>query len=197
MKARVVVTVCVMGLAASVAFGQDGPFAGPRGALGRVLLLLRRDVQKELKLSEEQESAIAAEYRSAFGEPGPSWEARAARMEKRLEKTLCSAQQKRYAELLLQWEGPEAMGRKLVADRIGLTEAQRGDIRTIRSEVYPAVRNDFQGFELMADYKAMRARLEWCRAEVARRTLALLTGDQREKWEALKGRPFSFERGAG
>lgn len=156
------------------------------------------------------------------GPGGPNREA----MEAPIKEILNANQFKRYQELSLQWEGPIAIGREDVAEKIGLTREKLEEVRQLIGESMgrpggpggpggppdqmrgqrqgqgqgqppvrgqgqgqPPVRGQGQGGPGFGDPGQMMARRE----EVGKKVLALLTNEQKRKWEGLLGRKFEFE----
>ena len=159
-----------------------------------LLLLSRPDVRAELKLTPAQEtsalSAIDALYKKAEslrGKPNAP-EVLTARREidqaqgRWIAEELMPDQVNRLTQLDLQWEGPAALvTRKLVAETVGLTENQRRRIEESAREARAAVSRGAVG-------------PRQAEAALARATLGALGEDQRERWKAMLGTPFAFEK---
>jgi hypothetical protein len=169
-----------------------GPPPLPDSRLGYrtvpLLLLTRPDICADLGLDAKQkadaERALTTLYPQAAalkGKTGP--EAEAARraideaQEHWLKTHLSDIQQRRLAEIDLQWEGPSALiSRPVVADHIGLLPEQRTRLQ-----------------QAIAERDRRRSRGDdWREREqqLARQALTVLTAEQRERWKAMLGRHF-------
>lgn len=153
-----------------------------------ILLLSRPDVRADLGLSPtlsgEAERALSDLYVRAAalrGERGVQAVAgrRAVDEAQRawFETHLTPDQRSRLVQIDLQWEGPSSLvSRAVVADTLELTPDQRAALLQA-----VAARNAARGRQTssQADEQAL-----------ARRSLALLSEPQRERWRAMLGRPF-------
>ncbi|GMV88383.1 MAG: hypothetical protein AMXMBFR81_13140 [Chthonomonas sp.] len=225
-----------------------GPMAGFR--MGPGPFLMQEKVQKELKLTDEQIEKLEnlrptmggpeagprgqrgqggpPQGRPPMGGPGGPGGPNREAMEAQIKEILNANQFKRYQELALQWEGPIAIGREDVAEKIGLGGDKLEEVRQLigesmgrpggpggpggppdqmrgqggqgrgqgqqgrgqgRGQGQPPVRGQGQGGPGFGDPGQMMARRE----EVGKKVLALLTNEQKRKWEGLLGRKFEFE----
>lgn len=193
--ARLGVMLCVtVLLAPSISLGNGLPL--PTSRLGTrvtpLLLLSRPDVRADLRLTAEQaakaEQEITELYlqaealkdkadapqiiaaRAAIDARGQNW----------IETQLSVAQRIRLTQIVLQWEGPEALvKRPIVAEVLNLSDAQR---QTLTRAV---ARRD----TLRAQDKH-RIEDEHVLAE---QSLSALTATQREKWQAMLGPVFHVQ----
>jgi hypothetical protein len=153
-----------------------------------ILLLSRPDVRSDLMLTPEQskkaETAITDFWVSADAVKGKKG---AAAMEARkevdrrlslwFEANLTSAQRTRLLQIDLQWEGPSALLRPVVADTLGLSPRQResigGFMKTCREE------------------RATKAFTATRELELNRAALKALDPSQLTRWRAMIGVPFT------
>ena len=167
---------------------------------------MRPDVQKELKLSEEQIQRIRPLTRprrmempggpeGPDGRPVPGTRdiepPPPQRMDEQLEDILSDPQMKRLKELRLQHEGATALMRKDVADRVGLSDEDRQRLRGLVEEARERAPRPQPGEQ--PDPEAMRRAHEAFRAQLNEKVLASLTDAHRAKWRQLLGQPFKFD----
>ncbi|HWP31907.1 MAG TPA: hypothetical protein VNK96_09340 [Fimbriimonadales bacterium] len=186
--------------------GQDRPRFG-QGGMGRrggyFGLLRRDDVRKELKLTQEQIAKIEALSEQFRGQPGQrdpqgardpnAMRERLQKMEAAIKEILNAEQFKRLQELRLQLEGPSAIARPEVQEKLGLSEAQKKQIEEILNKSQEEMRALFQqGGGAGGRQEAMEA-IRKIREETDKKILAVLTEEQRKKWETMLGKPFKFE----
>lgn len=203
---RVLFVVFVIGLLAVSATAQRGGGGqGPGGRQGFGMmagprLLLNPQVQAELKMTEEQ----VAKVREALGGPGgpggrggdpQQREQMRLEQEKKIKEILSAEQFKRYQEISLQQEGPAALARKEIADKVGLSDSQREKINAILEEQRATMRDMFQGGGGGGDRQAMMETMQKVREETNAKLLAVLTSEQKKTWESMLGKPFQFQRG--
>ena len=114
-------------------------------------------------------------------------------MDRQLQEILNDSQFKRYKQLALQQEGAVALRRDDIADKVGLSEEQRDQIHGILERNRPRPMEMQEG-GTPPDPEVMRNRMDGLRDANNKKILAVLNGTQKEKWEALLGKPFKFER---
>lgn len=195
-------------------FGAGG-FGG--GAAGGAMLLGMPEVQKELNITDDQKELITemqADLRQRGGQRPDlgnfrdlSAEERQARMEElrkqaeernkqaedALKAILNDTQFARYGELQLQRQGLGALTRPDIVEKLGLSTEQTEKIgevrRTAREE--GGRRPEGQAGQ-RPDFQALMAAARERQAKVEADTLAVLTADQKAKWEQLQGKKFEF-----
>ncbi len=88
-------------------------------------------------------------------------------------------------------------GRPEVASEIKLTDAQKADIEKIQAEVGKARQDAFQGLQgaTPEERQAAMAKIGDLQKGATTKILALLTADQKAKWNSLVGAPFTFPAG--
>jgi len=181
---------------------MGGPAAVPMFLLGSP------KVQRELGLSEEQKAKLkelAANYfrevRQQLGGLGELGEQQ--RMEKlarvqkkahaqgrelckKIDEVFSSHQRERFRQILLQVRGVTALGDKDVAEALGLTDQQKRGLKAVGDSAR----------EKLAELRRQRGDLEWqqvrekaqaIQKESTEKALALLTRDQKERFEKMKG----------
>jgi hypothetical protein len=157
-----------------------------------LLLLSRSDVRAEVGLDASQaadadrtlnelyQQALALKgqhgqeernRKRAIDEAGEQW----------LQTKLTEAQRKRFSQLDLQWEGASALiKRPVLTDHLRLTPEQHARL----SEAIAA-----------RDRRRASGADHWqCERELFLQTRAMLTTEQRQRWRAMLGPPFSFTR---
>lgn len=213
---RILTVIATLAVASSVVMAQGGQGGGQRGGMmrgmmGGPMILGREDVSKELKLTADQQSQLQKIFeemrpqggpggggggggqRGGGGQGGPGGGQRMAEMEGKIKGVLNEAQFKRYQELSLQQAGGMALGREDVQKALGLTTAQTSKIQSLNEEMREDMRGLFQGGGGGGDREAMMAEMRKLREGYAKDMLAVLTGDQNKKWQAMLGKPFKFQ----
>lgn len=210
----------MLAASASEALAQrQGSRRGDNASLASLLSI--PEVLKEINVSDEQKGQVEKmieDLRAARGGGGGnrgdfqnlSDEERRARIEEmrkqREERSqkeedaakliLKPEQLDRLNELRLQRAGASALERTAVADKIGLTQEQKDKIASISQEA----RRGGGGFNRDASQEERRQaaaeareRREKTNAEI----LALLTPEQKTKWEEMQGEKFDFPQRRG
>jgi Spy/CpxP family protein refolding chaperone len=227
LRAKRVLVAMALLLMVSVASAQDQPrgrgrggFGGGFGGMGGMFnnpvgLLGMPEVQKELKLSEEQTKEVG-EALAALN-PGRggfnfqelqnlSEEDRQKRMDemrKKAEESMKAAEEKmnkilkpeqlaRLKQLSLQRQGSMALTRPEVAKDLGLTKEQQEKIQEIQASARP--QGGRQNFQDLSDEERQKlfAEANERREKAQADMLAVLTDDQKAKFEELKGKEFTF-----
>lgn len=193
--------------------GQPGRGAGRQGGGmmrggGNVtgMLLQRADVQKELNLTEDQKTKIrqTQEKRQAAMQElrNMSPEERQQKMQELmagndLTAVLNDTQKKRLKELEYQWQGAMALNQQEVAQAVGLTQEQRTKIAGIQEQMGQTLRDAMQGFQPGGDMTEVRKKMEDVRSKTEKEIEAVLTAEQKQKWQQMQGKSFTFEGGRG
>ena len=214
MKLRTL-TIAVIAAASAVAIAQGGNprppgQAGPGGqpvqrqggfgmgrSMGSAFILMRADVQKELKLTATQKSTVEKKMQALMPKPGaagqrPDFKKLSDQAKAVVKSTLTAAQYKRYEELSLQMQGAGALGRDDIAAKLGLTAAQKQKIQTISKSAGDQMRQTFEKNRNNPD--AARKAAESLRTSTNTKVLAVLTPAQKAKWLTMIGKPFTFQR---
>jgi hypothetical protein len=199
-----VLAVGVLALLANPAWAQ-----GRRGGgMGGAAFLRSPEVQKDLKLSDEQVGKIDGALQSSREKHQDEFAAlRDASAEERPAKTaalnaavvdevkqalaLSADQAKRFDQISLQSRGIQAFADAAVASKLNLTDDQKSKIR----EIAASARGQFGGFNKDASAEE-RAEARKKRAETSKANLAkvmdLLTDAQKASWKDLIGTPIEI-----
>jgi Spy/CpxP family protein refolding chaperone len=200
--------------------GRRGGFGGGfgrGGGMGPAQLVAIEQVQKELELVDDQKQEIAKitdEARQGLGDLGfgslrdlpedqraekmrelrTKMEARNKETEEKINKVLLAHQQKRLKEIALQVRGIAALSDEAVAKELALSADQKGQIEKITEDADQARRNLFQ--DAGGDREGLREKGQAIRTEAEQKALAVLTADQKTKFEDMKGKKFELDRSA-
>jgi hypothetical protein len=152
-------------------FGGGG-FGGGFGGSDAFSLLKRKDIQKELKLTEEQiEKLNAAVEKAARG-------------------VLEEKQAARLNQIQLQQKGVNAFKDPEVQEKLKLTKVQKDDISALLSDFQKdseKIQKDegFKGFKKIAEL----------RKELTERVQGVLNASQKTSWEDMIGEKFKSDFG--
>jgi len=202
----------------TVALAQPGRGGfGMRGGFGNNLLYLAMNeaVQKEIEVVDDQKAEInkiSEEIRSQrpqgerpnFREMSEEErEKYIAQMRERgakeakianakLEEALLPHQMKRLKEIALQQRGTSALTDPEVAKELKITDAQKKKLDDVnqknRETMGARMRELFQG----GNREGIREKMQEMRKEAEEKVLAVLTGDQKKKFEEMKGEAFEM-----
>jgi Spy/CpxP family protein refolding chaperone len=196
--------------------GRGGFGGGGFGGRGLAGLLLNPQVQKEVKLSDDQIAKVkevadaARPPQGARGQRGANQtdEQRAAVREERQQRTaetdkkltdlLTADQNARLKQVQLWVQGTSALtNNETVAKELGLTDDQKSALKTITEESGKKRQAMFQGLGRGAnEEQRTKAREEMTalQMETDAECMAVLTDDQSAKFAALKGEKFELDR---
>lgn len=200
--------------------GGRGGFGGGMGGGGvqKVSLLRLESVQDELGVDESQLEQIQAMRGAGRGERGgrggqggaerPNFRdmneedrreaievmrqeaaQRQKEQDEKLAEILGPDKTARLNEIYLQAAGVSALQDPTVAEKLGLTQDQQEEMRQVSQDVMADFRETMQEG---GDREAMRERMTEMRAEVEKETMAVLSDDQKEKFNEMKGAPFTL-----
>lgn len=194
-------------------FGRQGGF----GFGGGMMLLSMPEVQKELKMTPEQNDKVKtkqADVRTATQaimekaggfqalrdmSPEDRTKLQADMQEvqtKAVKEVLDETQMKRFHQLELQRQGPNAFTMPEVKKALDITDEQSTKIAAIQMEQQQAMRDARQGFDpqnaTADDRAAMQKKMADAQKVTLDKTLAVLTPDQAKKWKEMTGEPFKF-----
>lgn len=191
--------ICALALTVGDAIAQP---AGEDPELGVTALRLyvidtcaAPNVQKELKLSDEQ-MAVMAEVRNRLIDAGAlRGEGEKVRQAlddaaKTIRAALSPEQEKRLKQLHLQRLGASAIRLPETVATLGITGEQQQKLQAIGSKETGQLRALEKNFELPLSELDAKSRL--IREEARSASLAVLTPAQREKFEEMKGPAFDF-----
>ena len=202
--------------------GKGGGFGGPgfggfgMGGMGfggnmSSMLLRAPKVQEELGLTEAQKTKIQAVMKEGMGERPDMGalrdldeeqrkakmaefmekaQARAKKMAKDLDEILKPEQRKRLKQIGLQFRGVSALRDKEVATELGLSTEQQDKIAEIGKEAGEKMGKLFADRE---NRTGMREKMDKIRKESETATLGVLTQEQKEKFEEMKGPKFEVD----
>jgi Spy/CpxP family protein refolding chaperone len=205
-----------LGLVVGVAWAQPGDApSGERGQRtrrgmgpgmfpgGGLMLLRLEQVQKELNLSDEQKQKIK-ELRPGRPSDGqrPSPEEMQTRMEqmrKKVAEILKPEQLARLKQIELQVQGAAALGNPEIVKTLAITDDQRAKLKTIGDEAGEKARKIFGSMRDLSpeERDAKRTENQGKMREIAKdameKSLAVLTPEQREKFEKMKGKKIDID----
>jgi hypothetical protein len=199
--------------------GGFGGFGGPGGMMGGGGLLglaMNEAVQKECEILEDQVAELrqlGEKLRTERGQAErPDWqnmseEDRQAAFEKmreqmtkqaaatnqEVEKILLPPQVKRLKEIALQQQGIRALSNDEVATALNLNATQKEKIAAQFEENQGQMRERLQG----VDRENWREEMAKIRTEMEGKVLAILTSDQKAKFEEMKGEAFEMPQPQG
>jgi Spy/CpxP family protein refolding chaperone len=178
------------------------------GQVTKLQLLRAEPVQKELELLDDQLTkidAIAQEGRGQRGGGGGNFQnlsdeeraklreeaaKRTAETNKKVDAVLLDHQKKRLQEIWLQAAGTGALNDAEVAKELAITEDQKTKLADASREAAAAMREAFQGGDFNAEKMAQ------LRKESTEKTLAVLTSEQKDKFEKMQGKKVTFDLAA-
>jgi Spy/CpxP family protein refolding chaperone len=166
---------------------RERRMGGPGMAMpGMGIGLLRLEqVEKDLKLTDDQKAKLRALGR----EMRDNREA----AEKKIAEILTPEQLDRFKQIRLQMEGIAALVEARVVKALALTDDQVSKLKAMQGQVREKMREASQGLrdltpeEQQAKMKEMRVKMQEMRKEVMDKALEVLTPEQREKLEKMKG----------
>lgn len=185
---------------------------GPRPAWSRtflqhpIALAMLDDVAGELKLTDEQKTKVRELNDEMRAERGAIFQSAAgdfdqirkemnelnAEMQKELNDALDEAQQKRIREVYLQVNGPLALQDEAVVQSLDLSDEQKTKLDAAITEARMKMFGSFQELAGMPPEDADKRR-EAMASERDEAYLALLTEDQRAKFDEMKGAEFAVD----
>ena len=186
-----------------------------RGGLNAVNLINNKQVQDELKLSDEQVAKLRAitqdhwqAIRAAFQEmKGLEPKERQKKLAtKRAELTkqartkilaaIDETQAKRLRQIELQQQGAAALKDKRVADALQLTEEQQTQIKAAFDEQQEKTSELFKKGAGQGNFRERFAKMAELRKETETKVLDTLNDSQKKRFEELKGKKFELKRRA-
>jgi hypothetical protein len=96
-------------------------------------------------------------------------------LDKKLKEILNETQFKRHQQIMLQVEAPASIGRPEVAEKLGLTEAQREKL-----------------FDVMGSARPEPGQAPPKREEFIAKALNVLNASQKAQWKEMTGKPFQM-----
>jgi hypothetical protein len=169
---------------------------------GQLVLLAEKSIQEDLRLSDAEKAQIDATARQfseermrllqGYQNLNPNQRRErfleiARRSEQEVRSTLREPQIQRLKQVRTQLLGPMALNEPETVQALELTEPQRQAMRQIESEAFALLRER----QDVTDEAARRALRETIFKSALEKDLALLTPEQRQKWDARVGPPFT------
>ena len=161
------------------------------------------EVQKELNITDAQKEKLQALRGERGNQQNLSREDRqklfeelAKKADETIKSVLDEKQQQRFAELRIQRDGAGSLARAEIAEKLGLDQAQKDQVKKIRADNAPTNRPNFQNAtaeELQKFATEARERRE----KINTALLAVLTSAQKESFEKLQGAKFTFPQPQG
>jgi hypothetical protein len=189
-----------------MAQGRGAGMMGLRGA-GAMGLVARQDVQRDLKMTDQQVKAVQAvmdDVRARMEAMRDSGEDRESMMlavrdaaqqaEAKIKEILDDAQERRLREIGIQLAGLQAVFQPDVQRELGLTADQIGKINVVREEEQAAMQEMMElvrNQSLSRDEMAQRRRE--LRQESGKKLEAILTPANREALKRLGGAEFKAD----
>jgi Spy/CpxP family protein refolding chaperone len=115
-----------------------------------------------------------------------------AELDGKIKAILDANQYKRYHELSLQRSGGFALTTEEGQKQFGVTEDQKTKLEALNQQMREEMQGMFQNGGGGGDFQAMRAEMDKMRANYSAKMLAVLTPEQKAKWDAAVGKPFKF-----
>ncbi|MCO6047636.1 hypothetical protein NG895_27340 [Aeoliella sp. ICT_H6.2] len=191
--------------------GRFGGGMGMRGGVQRGALLRLESVQEELEIDGSVVEEVTAAQREMRGGRGQGQrgnfrdmspeereaameEMRAARAEQqkkmndKLAEILGVDRFERLNEIFVQTAGVAALQDPMVVEKLGITEEQTEEMQQVARDAMSGMREAFQS----QDRDAIREKMEEIRADIEKDTMGVLSSDQKEKLEKMKGEPFKL-----
>ena len=194
---------------------QRGGFGGPGGGDPMLVLLQIEKVQQEIGLQDDQKEAltkVAEEARNAgrpteridfrnasdqerqefFAKMQKSREAAMKKTREQLDEVLLPDQLKRLQEISIQVQGAEALDNDRVTKELNVSEEQKEKIAKVREDVQDEMRSKMRELFQSDNRDGIRSAFETMRKDAETKVLAVLTQEQRQKFEEMKGTAFEM-----
>lgn len=192
-------------------------------AVRNIFVLRTEEVQKELKLTDDQIGQIddlsiqlqsdALELFSSLQDLSDDerkaelpnlmkkFADKGKELQAKVDKFLDPKQAARMKELSLQQRDAEALADEEVITALKLTDDQKKKLTAVRDEaaekLEEALKPLLGGGGAGGDLGDLRTKMETLRKELSDKALAVLTTQQREQFEKMKGPKFDFPKGGG
>lgn len=190
--------------------GQGQGQRGTRGmgGMGAAMMLGSDEMKKELKITEAQSAELKklmdgamAQFRGGGGgeRPDPQkMQEQVEQLQAKVEKILNAEQRQRLDEISLQTRGAAALRDEDIQKKLGMTANQIAQIEKIDAESRAEMEKlrESAGEGERPDFTKIRE----MREASNKKLLAVLSASQVQKFEAMKGKPFTMpqrQRGGG
>ena len=205
----------VLAVGATALFCGSAPaqfFLAPGGrGSGPSQLVLREEVQKELKLTGEQiikvkgvNDKIRKELENEFAKlaelDGRERDRKKMELAKRITKqatagveaVLTPPQMTRLKEIALQQAGVQGLKNPEVEDALKLTEKQKEQIQAVMQGAIAEMRDLFE--QARDAYEESQKAAVALREKTYAKAMTILTAEQKQKWQELQGKPFTLAK---
>ena len=197
----------------------------PRGmrfpaSLQDVFMLRNEAVQKELNVNDEQQAVLASlatklqqdaieiisglqdltpeEQKEAMADVMKMVADKAKEVKQQVDGILDKTQIERLKELSLQSRGAQALEDDEMVAALEITDEQKKQLADIREDGMQAVQETFQKLRGGGgDQGDIRKKITEMRNQLSDKALTVLTPEQREQFEKMKGAKFDFPAGRG
>lgn len=179
--------------------GRPGPGGGggTRG-MGLGFLLAMEPVKKELGLTNDQVTKIQAAIPQGMREMSPEDRTKAIeKMQADIKKVLKPEQYKRMQELQYQAMGTRGLTNPQVVKELGLSEDQVKKIEEALNVPRPQATGNQGEQPSEEEITKMREARAKAREAANAKALAVLTPEQKKKWDAMLGKKFEFPQMGG
>lgn len=197
--------------------GAGAPGAGQRpggGLLGQQrlgdgsALVMRPDVQRDLKLTDQQKGQVDGlmqrmrsrieAIRGQGQQPGGGNMQAFAEIQREtsegINRILTEQQRKRLGEIRLQLAGPMALAQPEVQTQLNLTQQQRSQLRELQAANVQKNREMMERARAgQLDRTQIRAEREKLQKEATESMLKILTAEQAARWRQMQGAPFQAD----
>lgn len=203
-RSHVVVTLLVIWGTTSSASAQSQRNRGTARTVNTAGLLRSEAIRNELDMTDEQEKTLQEKLQAARVSredlANLSPEERRKRVIETVKKSdeaiqtvLDEKQQKRLGELQLQMAGAIVLMDPKVAQQLNLEQEQKEKLRAIARENRPEERFDFRNASAEERQKYL-AESQKRREKTEKAFLAVLTPEQKETFDKMKGEKFDFSK---
>ena len=181
-------------------------------------LLMIEEVRKELDVTQDQVQALRKVGQSAredrpdfsrmrdmsqeerqemFEKMRAQGQERAKKMQEELEEVLLPGQMERLEQISVQTRGAAALEDPAIIEKLGLTQDDQDKLEAKRTELREGMRDRMREMFSGGNREGGREAFEKIREEMDEKVLAVLTPEQRTKFNEMKGEPFAMPERAG
>ena len=170
---------------------------GERGAQGERRQRERgADGERRRRSFEDLTDEQRAEFRKRAEEAAKRAAERAKMVEAKLAEILLPHQMDRLKEIQLQVQGAGALRNKELAAKLKLTPEQIAKMEKVTADRTSAMREEMTALFRGGNRDGIREKLTQFRKDTESQLLAVLTGEQKTQFTALKGDPFEMPENA-
>ena len=182
---------------------------GQMGRGGGLQLLMREEVQAELKLTDDQKTKLTemqtkqresmrSMWQGGGGQPDmekmrEAMEKAQAEAQKEIDTILTAEQKTRLKELTVQRAGNGAVSMPDVAKELGLSDDQKAKLKSLNEKAQEANMALFEKIRNQElDPQEARTKMESNQKVLDEEIAKILTDDQKAKLKAMRGKDFTF-----